>query len=51
MDTRTDLQPRSSKVPPEARVRTCRPATVEPGREPEGPVDTGPERNIVRSDD
>lgn len=55
MQTQADTRPTTLRIPPEERVRTCRPAVTRPGSEPD--PDDGPgaqaagDWNIVRGED
>ncbi|MFF3290376.1 hypothetical protein [Streptomyces sp. NPDC003023] len=51
METRADTERTSSRISERERVRTCRPAVVTQGREPERQGESGPEANIVRGED
>lgn len=47
-----DTQPISSRIAPEARIRTCRPALLDGGLEPDGSFeDAGPETDVARGED
>ncbi|MCM2415600.1 MULTISPECIES: hypothetical protein [unclassified Streptomyces] len=51
METRTYTDPISHPVPVHERVRTCRPAAVDPETKLETPESGAGEDNIVRSED
>ncbi|MCP3819988.1 hypothetical protein NLX86_18375 [Streptomyces sp. A3M-1-3] len=51
MDTRTDTEPASRRTAPEPRIRTCRAAIAETGREAKETQESNPEWNIVRGED
>ncbi|WP_455355759.1 hypothetical protein [Streptomyces sp. SYSU K217416] len=51
MDPRTDTEPSTRQAPREQRIRTCRPAIAEKGRDAGEPQENSPEWNIVRGED
>ena len=51
METRADTERIQSPVAEQERIRTCRPAVVMQGREPDRTWETCPEPNIVRGED